>query len=121
MLNVDCSSQKIETERWITETYIQRKTIEMLNRLTSDPPNNRREVQTKDGGRKETGIKSCSLSKSRKKFGPCSSSVQVRTFNRFPIWFLQDREGKKQGKEEKEFVLKRALKSYLIEQEVFTG
>lgn len=38
-----------------------------------------------------------SLSKSRKKFGPCSSSVQVSTFNRFPIWFLQEREKTKKG------------------------
>lgn len=38
-----------------------------------------------------------SLSKSRKKFGPCSSSVQVSTFNRFPIWFLQERKKKEKG------------------------
>lgn len=38
-----------------------------------------------------------SLSKSRKKFGPCSSSVQVSNFNRFPIWRLQERKEKERG------------------------
>lgn len=38
----------------------------------------------------------CSLSKSRKKFGPCARSVQVRTFKRFPIWFLKEKEKKLQ-------------------------
>lgn len=38
--------------------------------------------------------KLCSLSKSRKKFGPWSNSVQVSTFNRFPIWFLKEKSEK---------------------------
>lgn len=53
--------------------------------------------------------KLCSLSKSRKKFGPWSSSVQVSTFNRFPIGFWnrkarREREEKRQ-KERKRKVL----------------
>lgn len=51
-------------------------------------------------GSQQDRHKLCSLSKSRKKFGPCSSSVQVSTFNRFPIWFLQERKEKEKGRKE---------------------
>lgn len=51
-----------------------------------------------EAGKEKDRQKLCSLSKSRKKFGPCSSSVQVSTFNRFPIWFLQERNKDREGK-----------------------
>lgn len=61
-------------------------------------PDRRREEET------QARQKLCSLSKSRKKFGPCSSSVQVSTFNRFPIWILEEkkREEKKGRERERE-------------------
>lgn len=60
---------------------------------------------------RRTGISS--LSKSRKKFGPCSSSVQVSTFNRFPIWFLQERKKKERERKKSMCEVKKSSISYL--------
>lgn len=74
-----------------------------LNSLTPDQPSGYREANGTTGWgerrvwEREDRQKLRSLSKSRKKFGPCSNSVQVSTFNRFPIWFLQEREKRKKG------------------------
>lgn len=75
-----------------------RLTLRQVNGLTPDQSEQlqRKSDLGKRRGREEDRQKLRSLSKSRKKFGPCSSSVQVSTFNRFPIWLLQEREKEKE-------------------------